>query len=39
MLGDDDLKSFLDKKLQKNADVLFDELYTFDTTSTYIKGD
>lgn len=39
MLGDDDLKSFLDKKLQKNADVLFDELYIFDTTSTYIKGD
>ncbi|MEW5696940.1 hypothetical protein [Pseudomonas synxantha] len=39
MLGDDDLKSFLDKKLQKNADVLFDELYTFDTTSTYRKGD
>lgn len=39
MLGDDDLKSFLDKKLQKNADVLFDDLYTFDTTSTYRKGD
>lgn len=39
MLGGDDLKSFLDKKLQKNADVLFDELYTFDTTSTYRKGD
>lgn len=39
LVGDDDLKSFLDKKLQKNADVLFDELYTFDTTSTYRKGD
>ncbi|UOP09090.1 hypothetical protein [Pseudomonas palleroniana] len=39
VVGDDDLKSFLDKKLQKNADVLFDDLYTFDTTSTYRKGD
>ena len=39
LVGDEDLKSFLDKKLQKNADVLFDELYTFDTTSTYRKGD
>lgn len=39
LLGDEDLKSFLDKKLQKNADVLFDELYIFDTTSTYTKGD
>lgn len=39
LVGDDDLKSFLDKKLQKNADVLFDELYIFDTTSTYTKGD
>ena len=39
VVGVDDLKSFLDKKLQKNADVLFDDLYTFDTTSTYRKGD
>lgn len=39
MVDVEDLKSFLDKKLQKNADVLFDELYTFDTTSTYRKGD
>jgi hypothetical protein len=39
LVGDEDLKSFLDKKLQKNADVLFDELYIFDTTSTYRKGD
>lgn len=39
VVGDDDLKSFLDKKLQKNADVLFDELYTFDTTNIYRKGD
>lgn len=39
VVSDDDLKSFLDKKLQKNADVLFDDLYTFDTTSTYRKGD
>lgn len=39
MVDVEDLKSFLDKKLQKNADVLFDDLYTFDTTSTYTKGD
>lgn len=39
MVDVEDLKSFLDKKLQKNADVLFDDLYTFDTTSTYRKGD
>lgn len=39
VVGVDDLKSFLDKKLQKNADVLFDDLYTFDTTSTYRKDD
>ncbi len=39
LVGDEYLKSFLDKKLQKNADVLFDELYIFDTTSTYRKGD
>lgn len=38
MLGDD-LKSFLDKKLQKNTEVLFDDLYIFDSTSTYRKGD
>ncbi len=39
ILGDDDLKSFLDKKLQKNTEVLFDDLYIFDSTSTYRKGD
>lgn len=39
LVGDEDLKSFLDKKLQKNADVLFDELYIFDTTRTYRKVD